>query len=64
MKRPIRRDWWAEDEAVVMCELDGCGCPIQRTPTGTVADGMALHVAMVHTGQRPVSLTDRKAGAR
>lgn len=63
MRRPIRRDWWVNDPAVVMCELDGCGCPIQRTPTGTVEDGLRLHVATVHLGSRPMSLTS-KAGAR
>lgn len=38
--------WWQDDPNVVACEL--CGCPIQRTPTGTVADGLRLHVNTVH----------------
>lgn len=27
-----------------------CSCPIQRTPHGTQADGMAAHYALVHPG--------------
>lgn len=48
MRPYSRRDWWVSDPAVVMCEI--CGCPIQRTPNGTVADGLRLHVKFVHTG--------------
>lgn len=29
-----------------VCEI--CGCPIQRTEHGTVADGMAAHLKTVH----------------
>lgn len=61
MTRFIRRDWWAEDTDVAMCEL--CGCPIQRTPAGTLADGLRLHVRTVHEGKRPASLTERRVGA-
>lgn len=59
--RPVRRDWWVDDPAVDMCDL--CGCPIQRTPNGTVADGLRLHVQTVHTAKRPASVNAPMVGA-
>lgn len=54
----IRRTWWIGDPDVVPCP--SCGCPLQRTPNGTLDDAKALHFATVHNGRRPASL---EAGA-
>lgn len=44
--------WWTGDPKVIACEA--CGCPIQRTLKGTVADGLRAHVKTVHPGFKVV----------
>ena len=51
MKTLPRRAWWREDPAVAQCPIKTCGCPIQRTPRGTLADGMRKHFQFVHPGR-------------
>lgn len=40
--------WWLVDSTgVELCDI--CKTPIQRTPKGTLADGMAAHKRVVHS---------------
>lgn len=41
-------EWWRNDPAVKVCPRAGCSTPVQRSRTGTIADGMALHDKFVH----------------
>lgn len=38
--------WWSDDPSVKPCPC--CGCPIQRSSTGTVLDGLRAHFSYVH----------------
>lgn len=42
--------WWTGVPGVVACPR--CGCPIQRTAGGTIADGMAAHDSYVHSNKQ------------
>lgn len=57
------RTWWLVDPAgVKLCDIRDCRCPVQRTPRGTLADGMTAHMRVVHS-QRAVSAIPAIAGA-
>ena len=47
----MRDHWWEGESGIAVCPEPGCGCPIQRTTTGTVADGMKAHYGYVHPGK-------------
>lgn len=51
--------WYELDPTgVEICGL--CGCPVQRTATGTLADGMAAHRRTVHSEHQ----AEKTAGVR
>lgn len=51
----MAQHWWVTGQrvepGVVPCPR--CGCPIQRTLTGTLRDGMRAHFDYCHPGQGP-----------
>ena len=46
--------WWQDSKGrpIPSVRLCTCGVPVQRTPTGSPADGMAQHIATVHNGKQ------------
>ncbi|WP_167736040.1 hypothetical protein [Nocardioides sp. 503] len=48
--------WFERDpQGVEICPL--CGCPVQRTASGTLADGMTAHRKVVHADEQVPQLT-------
>lgn len=47
--------WWVTGQRVEpgVWPCPSCGCPTQRTLTGTPLDGMTAHFAYCHPGQTP-----------
>lgn len=42
----MNEHWWGPDPSIRPCPL--CGCPIQRSSTGSVQDGLAAHMTYLH----------------
>lgn len=40
----------------VNCNWQGCPTNVQRTSTGTLADGLFAHLVVVHQVSRPIAL--------
>lgn len=41
---------------MITCTWRSCGTSIQRTPTGTLRDGLLSHLLIVHQISKPIAL--------